>query len=71
MKYTEFRDAIQAELHQHPEGKTWRELKHSLNLPYDSPCYEWLARMEQEIGLERSEKLGRAFIWKLGSVRSP
>ncbi len=63
MRYVDFRDSIEKELKRHPEGFTWPELKKRLNLPYDSPCYEWLARMEKEIGLKRKKGEGRAFIW--------
>ncbi|CAA6676466.1 MULTISPECIES: hypothetical protein [unclassified Lentimonas] len=65
MKYTEFRDAIVADLKADPVGKTWKELKRDLNLSYQQPCPEWIARLEVEIGLERREKRGNALVWKL------
>lgn len=67
MKYTEFRDSIAQELKAHPSGKTWKELKRDLKLPYSLACPEWIARLEIEIGLERREKRGNALIWKLTS----
>ena len=68
MKYIEFRDLIHQELSRHPSGKTWKEIKSSLGLPYGRPCPEWIARMEMEIGLERKERKGNALIWRLSHV---
>jgi hypothetical protein len=65
MRYVEFRDAIQSELRRAPAGLTWADLKKRLNLPYDSPCPEWVKQMEQEIGLSRERVCGRAFTWKV------
>lgn len=70
MRYTEFRDAIAGELRRHPDGKTWKELQSSLDLPYDRPCPNWTARLETEIGLVRNTRRGRALIWKLSGVAS-
>ena len=63
MRYVDFRDSIEKELKRNPEGLTWPELKKRLKLPYESPCYEWLARMEKEIKLKRKKSSGRAYIW--------
>ncbi|MAS96450.1 MAG: hypothetical protein CMO55_24945 [Verrucomicrobiales bacterium] len=68
MKYTEFRDTIRDELIRHRDGKTWKELRDELNLPYRSPCPEWVGQLEKDISLDRSEKRGNAFIWKLHHV---
>tara|TARA_R100000027_G_scaffold20458_1_gene14807 strand:- start:545 stop:751 length:207 start_codon:yes stop_codon:yes gene_type:complete len=68
MKYTEFRDSIAKDLKSHPSGKTWKEIKNSLSLPYKQPCPEWICRLEQEIHLERKEKKGNALIWRLSDV---
>ena len=65
MRYVEFRDAIQKELQQTPEGRTWVELRDHLALPYERNCPEWTARLEREIGLVRAKGEGRAFVWKL------
>jgi len=65
MRYVDFRDVIQQELRQNPEGLTWPQLKECLDLPYDRPCQTWVYRMEEEIGLTRSRGTGRAFVWKL------
>ena len=65
MKYTEFRDVIATELNAHAAGRTWKELKRGLELPYSQPCPEWIVRLEVEIGLERREKRGNALVWKL------
>jgi len=65
MQYTEFRDAIRRELQQSASGKTWKDLKETLSLPYDRPCPEWVGQLEQEIGLVRKEKKGNAFIWRI------
>ena len=65
MKYNEFRDAIAAELKAHPSGRTWKELKSSLQLPYSQPCQEWIGQLENEIQLERKERKGNALLWKL------
>ena len=65
MKYTEFRDSIAARLKSHPSGLTWKELKESLDLPYERPCPVWTRRLETEIGLDRNRKRGNAKLWKL------
>jgi hypothetical protein len=65
MQYTEFRDSIHADLRRSSSGKTWKELKASLNLPYSQPCQEWICRLEREIGLERREKKRNALVWKV------
>lgn len=65
MRYTEFRDAIRAELMSHPQGRTWKELKTNLDLPYDRPCPNWTRRLEGEIGLQRRPGPGRAHVWRM------
>ena len=65
MRYVDFRDSIQKELRRNPAGLTWKELKERLDLPYESPCGEWVARLEKEISLTRTKGEGRAFIWKV------
>ena len=65
MRYVDFRDGIQKELQRNPDGLTWKELKQRLELPYASPCGEWVARLEQEIKLSRTKGESRAFIWKV------
>jgi len=67
MTYTEFRDAIRDHLRSHPEGATWAELRDRLALPYQRPCPTWTANLEEELGLDRSERRGRALVWKLGA----
>jgi len=68
MKYTEFRDSIAKELQSNPTGKTWKELRGSLDLPYKQPCPEWVGQLEQDILLERTEKKGNSLIWRLANV---
>jgi hypothetical protein len=65
MRYVEFREAIQKELIENPEGFTWAELKERLRLPYEEPCPTWVKRMEQEIGLVRARGAKRAYLWKI------
>jgi len=65
MRYVDFRDAIQSELHRNPDGLTWAQLKEHLDLPYDRPCQTWVYQMEEEIGLTRARGTERAFVWKL------
>jgi len=65
MKYKEFRSLIQNDLLNNPSGKTWMELKHYLELPYDRPCPAWVERMEHEIGLIRNTRKGRELLWRL------
>lgn len=67
MRYVEFRDEIQKELIENPEGFTWVELKQRLGLPYEQPCLNWINRMEQEIGLTRARGTKRAYLWKIKS----
>ena len=64
MRYLDFRSLIQEELRSNPDGLTWAELKGRLRLPYTTPCYTWIARMEQEIGLSRSRG-PRGMIWRV------
>lgn len=64
MRYVDFRDSIRDALLKHPGGMTWPELRDSLDLPYKSPCQEWVKRLELEIGLTREKGHGRAFVWK-------
>ena len=65
MRYVDFRDSIRDELKRNPSGLTWPELRDRLDLPYASPCGEWVKRLEDEIGLSRTKGTGRAFTWKL------
>ena len=65
MRYVEFRDAIRGELKRHRPGRTWKELRDRLALPYARPCPTWVARLEQEIGLRRAPGAGRAHVWTL------
>jgi len=70
LRYVEFRDSICSTLHQHPEGLTWEQLKHMLDLPYKQPCQTWVQRMEREDGLVRGRGSGRAYLWRV-KARSP
>lgn len=65
MKYTEFRDSIRKVLEGSLTGMTWKELKQSLDLPYERPCPQWVGRLEREIGLVRREKKANALIWRV------
>ena len=65
MRYVDFRDSICRELRRQRQGLTWPELRDRLNLPYKSPCSEWVQRMERENGLTRTPGSGRAYIWKI------
>ncbi len=67
MTYVEFKNRIEARLKKQASGLTWRELKESLELPYDRPCPEWVKRLEAEIGLARMPGAGRALVWKVKS----
>lgn len=69
MRYVDFRDSIQKELKRCSKGLTWKELKERLDLPYESPCGEWVVRLEKEISLSRTKGEGRAFIWKVPKGR--
>ena len=65
MRYSEFKESIQNALLENPAGLTWLELKSSLKLPYKIPCQTWIYQLEEEIYLERANKIGRAMVWKL------
>lgn len=65
MRYTEFRDTIQAHLRRRTKGRTWAELREALGLPYDRPCPTWVQRLEGDIGLTRTKGEGRAFVWRV------
>jgi hypothetical protein len=65
MRYVDFRDSICRELRRNRKGLTWPELRDRLGLPYQSPCSEWVGRMEKEDGLTRTPGSGRAYVWRL------
>ncbi|MBN2587379.1 MAG: hypothetical protein JXR55_08820 [Candidatus Fermentibacteraceae bacterium] len=61
----DFRDSICGELRRNREGLTWNQLKERLDLPYRTPCGEWVGRMEKENGLVRAPGPGRGYIWRI------
>ncbi len=65
MHYIDFRKSILNELRRNRSGLTWNELKRRLDLPYETPCQEWIGRMEKEDGLHRVKGTGRAYLWKV------
>lgn len=65
MKYVEFKTQIQQALLEHPDGFTWKELKAHLDLPYQTPCPEWVKHLEDEIGLVRRREDQRAYTWRI------
>ena len=65
MRYVDFRDSICRELRRSRTGLTWRQLKERLDLPYKTPCPEWVKRMEQESGLLRAPGSGRSYVWRV------
>ena len=69
MKYVEFREAIQKELRQMPDGLTWVDLRERLGLPYDRPCPTWTRQLEKEIGLSRVKGRTRSLVWRVASGR--
>jgi predicted transcriptional regulator len=66
MRYVDFRDRIIDELRRNKSGLTWKELREKLDLPYKTPCSEWVKHMEEEDGLVREKGSGRALVWKTG-----
>ena len=54
MRYEDFRDTIRAELRRATTGLTRAQLQARLALPYARPCPTWVKRLEQEIGLTRT-----------------
>jgi hypothetical protein len=66
MRYTEFRDSIQAELQRTPAGLCWKDLKQRLQLPYERPCSTWIRRLESDIGLARARK-GSMYLWMISA----
>jgi len=71
MTYSEFRKLVKAELEENPDGKTWKQLREALSLPYRTPCPEWVKKLETEIGLDRTQKRGKSLIWKLDRWANP
>jgi hypothetical protein len=69
MRYVDFRDSICRELRRNRKGLTWPELRDRLRLPYQSPCSEWVKRMEDEDGLRRTPGSGRAYLWTIAPRR--
>jgi hypothetical protein len=66
MTFAEFKAAIECALKRSSTGRTWKELKADLALPYDRPCPEWTKRLEQQIGLVRRKGIGRKLVWSVG-----
>ena len=64
MRYEQFREAIRGYLKAHPAGATWTELRKDLGLKYRSPCYSWIYRMENEVGLRRTRR-GPRMVWTI------
>ena len=67
MTYAQFKKRIQAELQRNSRGKTWKELRRDLALPYTRPCPEWTKTLEKEINLVRKKGQGRELIWSIGN----
>lgn len=65
MRYADFCDAIRRELASNVDGLTWAELRDRLGLPYDRACPAWTKRLEQDIGLSRLKREGRALVWQV------
>ncbi|WP_309400302.1 hypothetical protein [Cerasicoccus maritimus] len=65
MTYLEFKTRVQSELQQAPGGLTWRELKAAADLPYARACPEWTRCLEADIALDRTERRGRAQVWRI------
>ncbi|MBC8478016.1 MAG: hypothetical protein ISR91_02655 [Candidatus Delongbacteria bacterium] len=65
MRYVDFREMVLAELHRHPAGFTWLELKQRLDLPYRQACPTWVKRLEDEDSLVRAPGATRALIWRV------
>lgn len=65
IRYEEFREAVREVLIREHDGLTWRELREAADLPYERACPTWTARLEREIGLERTRGRGRAHVWRL------
>jgi len=72
MRYEQFRDSVRGYLQRHPEGATWAQLREELQLPYRTPCYTWIYRMEDEVRLQRARR-GSMKVWKIArrSRRNP
>jgi len=68
MTYATFRNKVQQTLRRNPSGLTWIELRGTAKLPYLRPCPEWTKQLENDIGLIRADKRGKAFIWKVENV---
>ena len=69
MTYILFKNLIQTDLRKRATGKTWKELKSDLALPYDRPCPEWTKKLEHEIGLTRQKGTGRELVWTIRKKR--
>jgi hypothetical protein len=69
MTYLLFKKLIQTDLRKRKLGKTWKELKADLALPYDRPCPEWTKRLEREISLTRQKGQGRELVWTIKKKR--
>jgi hypothetical protein len=68
MTYADFKRAIHDSLLAQPSGRTWKQLKADLQLPYDRPCPEWTRRLEREINLVRRKSAGNALVWALNPM---
>ena len=62
--YIEFRAKVKKALHGETNGLTWNQLREKGSIKYTRPCYNWIGKLENEIGLIRKRK-GRYVYWKL------
>jgi len=65
MSYEDFRDTIQAALHDYGP-LTWTELRTTTKLPQEFPNNKWVRRMETDIKLKRNKDTHGIIKWSVG-----
>lgn len=65
MNYEDFRDAIQKALNDALGALTWTEVRTNAKLPQAFPNNQWVHRLENDIGLDRSKDKHGVIHWQL------
>jgi len=65
MSYEEFKKIIKETLEKAPNGLTWTQIRERRPALYQKfPANQWVRRMEKDIGLIRTRKVGKT-LWSL------
>ena len=65
MPYSEFRERISEALEQSEGPLTWTEIRTTTGLPQKFPNNQWVRRLENDIGLQRTRDKQGIIHWAL------